>query len=96
MKKHLLISAMLCICLPLFLEKVNAQYGPQYGPYLDYALTKRYRHPAAKRHPKKANRTVKSRKRNIKRKRRQVSAVEILTVPKFKVSGVLSKRSEIV
>jgi hypothetical protein len=96
MRKHLLIGIMVCISLPLFFEKASAQYGPEYGPYLNYALTKRYRHPATKRKMKRAKRTVKRGKRNIKRKRRQVSAVEILTAPKFKAAGFLPRKSEIV
>jgi hypothetical protein len=96
MKKHLLIGIIICLSLSFFIEKVSAQYGAEYGPYLNYALTKRYRHPATKRKMKRAKRTVKSRKRNIKRKKRQVSAVEILTAPKFKAAGFLPRKSEIV
>lgn len=96
MKKYLLIALMGFIALPFFAEKVNAQYGAHYGSYLDYALTKRYRHPSTKRKSKRVKPAVKSRKRNAARKVRRISAIENIVEPKFILDSSLPNKSLVV
>lgn len=96
MKKKLLIALMLFISFPLLLENVNAQYGSYYGTYLDYALTKRYRHPSTKRKLNRKKRASKNGTRKIRRKARHVSSIENLYTMPSKFTPNLVRRCEIV